>query len=94
MELKTSRQTHLMTTVTFKSVQQGIISIKESYSRLVNALYTIAVLKWTNICHKATLSLHVGNMLPVSSNHCTAVNGFTVIVMTPVAGVTTHLLIN
>ena len=44
--------------------------VKESYSNLENALYTIAVLMWTKMCHKATLCLHVGNIhtLPVSSN--------------------------
>ena len=39
--------------------------VKESYSNLVNALYTIAALKWTKMCHKTTLCLHVGNILPV-----------------------------
>ena len=33
--------------------------VKESYSNLVNALYTIAVLMWTKMCHKATLCLHI-----------------------------------
>ena len=37
--------------------------VKESYSNFVNALYTIAVLMSTKMCHKGTLCLHVGTDL-------------------------------
>ena len=41
--------------------------VKENYSNLVNALYN-SCFDVDKMCHKATLCLHVGNMLPVSSN--------------------------
>ena len=54
-----------MTTLTPNTIPN---EVKESYSNLVNALYIIAILMWTKMCHKATLCLQVGNTLPVSSN--------------------------
>ena len=60
-----------MTTLTSNTMTN---KVKKSYSNSANALYTIAVLMWTKLCHKATLCLHVGNMLPVSSiKQCFAV---------------------
>ena len=67
LEPKRLKNKHTIKTTTLTSNTMPN-EVKESYSNLVNALYTIAVLMWTKMCHKATLCPHVSNMLPVSSN--------------------------
>ena len=67
LEPKRLKNKHIIKTTTLTSNTMPN-EVKESYSNLVNALYTIAVLMCTKMCHKATLCLQVGDMLPVSSN--------------------------
>ena len=57
-----------MTTLTSNTMPN---KVKESYSNLVNTLYTIAALMCTKMCHKATLCLQVDNMLLILSKTVT-----------------------